>query len=170
MSKTMKHRVVYACFLFLLACSSGNEKTSSAAGGSDLSKFKLSEINGEIIDLAQYNGKTVFINVWATWCKPCIQEMPTIESMQKRLKDENMVVLMASNEEPELIEGFIGRHAYDFRYVRLVNMEALNIQALPTTFIFNTAGKIKFSDSGYRNWDDGNNIKLINNIINDHEE
>ncbi len=166
----MRHRVVYACFLFLLACSSGKEKTLSAGGGSDLSKFKLSEINGEIIDLAQYSGKTVFINVWATWCKPCIQEMPTIEFMQKRLTDENMVVLMASNEEPEQIEGFIARHAYDFRYVRLENMEALNIQALPTTFIFNRNGKRKFSEPGYRNWDDGDNIKLIINIINDHEE
>jgi thiol-disulfide isomerase/thioredoxin len=129
---------------------------------------KLKELNGTPVDLSEYNGKTVFINFWATWCKPCIQEMPTIAEVQKLKGD--VVFLLASNEDPSQIEKFMKRHDYDFHYVHLENMEALKIPALPTTFIFNPEGKLKFAEAGLRMWDDPANIELINSITNDDEK
>ena len=63
---------------------------------------------------------------------------------------------------------FQDKHSYDFNYVRVENLEELNIQALPTTYIFNPAGKLEFSEAGYRTWDAADNIEMISKIIN-HE-
>lgn len=158
----MRQKLPYLFLLVLLACSGGKE--------TDIAKIKLKELNDQPIDFAQYEGKTVFVNFWATWCKPCIQEMPTIENAQNDLKNENVIFLFASNEDLDQIVAFKKRRAYNFHYVLLENMEELRIQSLPTTFIFNSEGKLKFSETGYRKWDDPDNIELITKIINDHEK
>lgn len=158
----MKRKYCILLFFLLSGCS-GNKD-------SEISGIELRELNGQVIDLTKYEGKTVFINFWATWCKPCIQEMPTIASAQEKLQNDNVVFLLASNEEPDQIEKFMKRHQYDFHYVHLENMEALNIQALPTTFIYNAEGQLKFSETGFRMWDEQENIDLITKIVNDNEK
>jgi thiol-disulfide isomerase/thioredoxin len=159
--KFLTMKVISVLFLLvLLGCSSNIDR--------DLYKVQLKELSGSPIDLSQYDGRTVFINFWATWCKPCIQEMPTIDEAQKLSQD--VVFLIASNEDPDQIEKFIKRHDYNFHYVHLENMEALKIQALPTTFIFNSEGELKFSETGFRMWNDPANIELINSITNNHEK
>lgn len=153
-------KISYLLLLGILGCAGSTER--------DINKVQLTELDGTPIDMSQYNGKTVFINFWATWCKPCIQEMPTIAEAQKLNND--VVFLLASNEEPDQIEKFIKRRDYQFHYVHLENMESLNIQALPTTFIYNQEGKLKFSETGFRKWNDPANIELITSITNDHEK
>jgi len=165
------HKFLYLFCLGLLACTGGKrDQSGSTVREADIANVKLKELDDQPLDLMQHKGKTVFINFWATWCKPCIQEMPTIESLQVKLKDEKVIFLLASNEDPEQIEKFIKNHSYKFHYVHLENMEALKIQALPTTFIYDTEGKLKFSETGYRKWDDPENIELITKIINEHEK
>lgn len=162
----MKHKFIYLILIVLSACSGNSSDSKDAIAITDI---KLKELNDQPIDITQYEGKTVFINFWATWCKPCIQEMPTIASAQEKFKNENVVFLLASNEEPDQIESFIKNHTYNFQYICVENMEALNIQALPTTFIFDSEGRLKFSENGFRVWDDPENIELITKIINDHD-
>ncbi len=126
-----------------------------------IDKIRLTDLNGQSIHLKQYQGKTIFINFWATWCKPCIQEMPSIKEMQNSLQNENIIFLMASNESPEQIEEFASTHDYKFNFVRIENSEEMNVQALPTTFIFNPEGNLVFSETGSREWNEQNNIDLI---------
>lgn len=96
-------------FLFgLLGCTGGSKiESASTVSEADIAKVKLKELDDQTIELSQYEGKTVFINFRATWCKPCIQEMPTIESARNVLKNENVIFLLASNEDPDEIEKFI---------------------------------------------------------------
>lgn len=131
----------------------------------EMDKLKLTDLNGKSIDLQPYHGKTVFINFWATWCKPCLQEMPSIQKLQGILKNENIVFLFASDESAGQIVDFKSQYSYNFNYVSVQNLTELNIMALPTTFIFNPEGKLVFNESGSRQWDDKNNIDLILNII-----
>ena len=135
--------------------------TSCKRKTSDLEKLELKDLSGTRIDLSSYGGKIVFVNFWATWCKPCIQEMPTIAKAQEALKDENVVFLFPSNESVELIRGFKEKRSFDFDYLQVTNLEALNIQALPTTMIFNAKGERIFSEAGFRDWSTSENLTLI---------
>lgn len=126
-----------------------------------LDSFQLTTLTGEAIDMNAYAGKTVFINVWATWCKPCVQEMPTIAKAMEQLKGQNVVFLFASNEEVEEIEVFRDRRGFPFDYVQLKNLEALPIEALPATFIFTPDGKLAFGEEGFRDWSAVDNLALI---------
>jgi len=154
-------------FLLFLGCGKAN-KTESRSSDDLISKIMLVDLKGNSVNLSSYKGKAVFINFWATWCKPCILEMPTLVRAQEKFKNANIVFLFASNEEPDQIMKFQDKHSYDFNYVRVENLEELNIQALPTTYIFNPAGKLEFSEAGYRTWDAADNIEMISKIIN-HE-
>jgi thiol-disulfide isomerase/thioredoxin len=152
--------------LLLIGCSSKKKQSGMVS----LEDVKLSTLSGERIDMDEFENKTVFINFWATWCGPCIKEMPTIASAQAMLNDKDVVFLMASNEDADIIQRFSKKLTYDFRYAKLENMEDLKILALPTTFIFDPSGQLKFSESGYRMWDEPANIDLISKIQNQREE
>jgi thiol-disulfide isomerase/thioredoxin len=141
--------------LLLISCSTSEKKEI------DLSSFRLKTLEGNDINMSQYQGKRVFINVWATWCKPCVQEMPTIARAMKELSDSGVVFLFASPEEVEDITGFRDRRGFPFDYVRLLNLEALSINALPTTFIFDADGKMVFGEEGFRDWSTPENLERI---------
>jgi thiol-disulfide isomerase/thioredoxin len=163
------HKLILIVLVLLASCKEKESATNKnkpelkTKVESEFDKIKLTELDGKAIDLYQYEGKTIFINFWATWCGPCIQEMPSIQKAKSSLKDENIVFLFASNEEVEAIEAFKKKQSYDFHYVRVENLEQLNIMALPTTYIFNPNKKLVFSEMGYRKWDSKNNINLIIN-------
>ncbi len=127
----------------------------------EIGKIALKDLNDHVINLKEYKGKIIFINFWATWCKPCLEEMPSIQKAQEILKDKNIVFLFASDELAEQIENFKSEYDYNFNYVRTENLAELNILALPTTFIFDIHGKLVFNEMGYRKWDDKTNIDLI---------
>ncbi len=158
----MKHIYIFFLIGLLTQCSIDKKSDSN-----DWDAIVLTDLSGKTLSLDSYKGKTVFINFWATWCKPCIQEMPTLAIAQEKFKNDNIVFLFASNEESDQIEKFQKKHSYDFHYVRVENFEELNIHALPTTYIFNSEGKLKFSESGFRTWDSAENIELISNIVNE---
>lgn len=161
--------LAFILFIILLGCNKKPEQTEASPDQNITGRIELADMNRQPIDLNQYRGSTVFINFWATWCKPCLAEMPSIERAQAILKDENITFLLASNEESSRIENFKAKSKLKLNYVQAQNIEALNIQALPTTFIIDPNGKLVFSEAGYRQWDEPENIKLISEIINNDE-
>ena len=163
--------ILIILFIGIIGC---NNRTSEKQNASsevirEIDKIRLTDLNGQPHSLKQYPGKTIFINFWATWCKPCIQEMPSIKEMQNILQNENIIFLMASNESPEQIEEFTNTRDYKFNFVRIENSEEMNVQALPTTFIFNKKGELVFSETGFRKWNEKNNIDLILKIAKENE-
>lgn len=148
----MLKRILFIGLIAVLGCSLPK---------SDIDTIELTQLDGTKIQWTELKGKRVFVNFWATWCKPCIQEMPTIAKAQAELQDSPIVFLFASNESIDLIEGFKAKRPFNFHYVQAQNMEALNIQALPTTFIFDENGKLVFSEAGYRDWSTTENLTLI---------
>ena len=93
-------KIVVVWVLGLLACNGGEENKSVSYSGNNrpINKISLKDLNEQIIDLGAYKGKTIFVNFWATWCKPCIAEMASIEKAQNILRKENVVFLIASSE------------------------------------------------------------------------
>ena len=163
-------RISLLFLIIISACKNANETKEASKEQKEVSQQKipiaqihLSDLKDQPIDLGKYKGKTIFINFWATWCKPCREEMPSIQEAMKILKDEKIEFLFASDETTEQIEEFKAAHEYSFNYVKVESLSELNIMGLPTTIIFNSSGKLIFSEMGYRKWDDRGNIDLILN-------
>lgn len=165
----MKMNSLVAIFILIVfrGCSSGEKENpnSSSELVRDIDKIKLTDINGQAISLQQYEGKTIFINFWATWCKPCVKEMPSIHEAQNAFEGKDIIFFLASDENPEQIREFSASHDYKFNYVRIQNPEEINVQTLPTTFIFNNAGDKVFMETGARRWNEKNSIDTILKII-----
>ncbi len=156
--------LVFALF-FVVSCKDADQKQdeNQSKPGITLSSIHLKSLDGASFNLDQYKGKTVFLNFWATWCKPCLQEMPSINKAIEKINNRDIVFLFASDESAEQIENFKNKNDFNFNYVKAGNMEELNIMALPTTFIFDKSGNMVFNEMGYRKWDEKENIDLILN-------
>ncbi|UII31789.1 TlpA family protein disulfide reductase [Fulvivirga ulvae] len=158
--------IVIVALATINCTSSTTTETASADTGSIMSDMKLKTLDGKELKLDQYRGKALLINFWATWCRPCIKEMPSIEKAKDALKDENIEFLLVSNETRGQIKSFVRSHRYDFNYAQLdMPLARLNIQGLPTTFIINPQGEIVFNEVGARDWNSKESIQLIKDAI-----
>ena len=137
----------------LVGCSNINNKEQVATDKSFAEKIEVADLNGNKINLSDYNGKRIILNIWATWCKPCIQEMPSLEVMQQNLPVDKYVLLLASAEEVGKIKKLKDRNSYQLQFVQLqTSQESLGIYSLPTTFIIDENGELLVTENGMRDW------------------
>ncbi len=152
----MKHLsalILSASILFLLSCSTKETTTTDQLPEKLVDRIQLVDMDGNAIDLGQYRGKTIFLNYWATWCKPCIAEMPDIDECAKILADEDFVFLAASDEKIDKISSFLQESNYSFTIVHSKrSVFDMDIMALPTTMIINKEGEIVYNEVGARKW------------------
>ncbi len=168
---TKRHAIIVALLIWITGCNEGMQDTPrlSAKSAREIDKIELTDLKGQPLEFNQYQGKTIFINFWATWCKPCIQEMPSIAGAQNILLKENIIFLLASGESVQQIEEFSSTNKFKFNYVKIENSEEMNVQALPTTFIYNKKGNLVFSETGARKWDEKKNIDMIIKILQEND-
>ncbi len=162
---TLIYKIAVMLLIGIAGCKGKDKPDISNSFESEIDSIHLKNLDNSPIDLGQYHGKAVFINFWATWCRPCLEEMPSIQAAMNKLKNESIIFLFASDEASDEIENFKTSHNYNFNYVKVENLEELNIMTLPTTYIISPKGKLVFSEMGYRKWDDKQNIDLILNIV-----
>lgn len=126
----------------------------------DSSTFE--DLEGNPIRLADYKGKKVLLNFWATWCRPCIEEMPALLQAEAILKDDNYVFLLASDQSIDKIKAFKEKKGFEFTYLKFNGaMSDFQIDALPTTFIYNEEGKSVHRIDGATIWNDPEIIKML---------
>ena len=153
----------FGCFILLLAvlsgCQNNSIKDDSSESNDDtmpeklVDRILLTDLEGNEILLERFKGKTIFLNFWATWCRPCLAEMPDIENASKILEQENYVFLAASDEDLSKINEFVTKYDYSFQFVHLErSVFDLDIMALPTTMIIDKNGEIIYNEVGARDW------------------
>lgn len=110
--------------------------------------FTLKTLDGKAVSLSDYQGKKVFLNFWATWCKPCIDEMPDLETLQNKRGEEVAVVAVnftSSEKSTDAVKNFAEKHQITFPI--LIDEKGMNaryeILTYPTTFLINESGIIK---------------------------
>ncbi len=112
------------------------------------------DLDGKPVHLSDFKGKRVLLNYWATWCRPCIEEMPSLLNAQEVLGAENYVFLLASDQSLEKIKAFKEKKQYDFTFLKFTGSLAdMQINALPATFIYNESGKFMKRIDGATEWD-----------------
>ncbi|MDR2700945.1 MAG: TlpA family protein disulfide reductase [Spirochaetaceae bacterium] len=119
--------------------------------------FSLPLLNGGSAALSAYKGKVVVLNFWATWCQPCRDEMPSMETFYKRFKSRGLEILAVDGgEDAATVLQFIRNNGYTFP-VLLDRDNKVNslygIRAIPTTFILDREGKIIGQIMGSARWD-----------------
>ena len=138
----MKNLIFISCFILFLGCNlsvSRNEKFSDIV--SLQLKTSFVDLKNKKVDLTSYEGKKIVINHWATWCGPCIKEMPGIERAQKILKNYDYIFLLVSDEKVSKISEFKNDNKYEFNFLKSVRSnETLGIYSLPTSYIFDENG------------------------------
>ena len=72
---------------------------------------------GQTVRLSDYRGQKVLLNFWATWCGPCIREVPDLSQMQRELAEHNFVILAVSAEDPRTVQRFAKQHGIDYPVV-----------------------------------------------------
>ena len=115
--------------------------------------FTLSALDGTSVSLADLKGKVVVINFWATWCPPCREEMPQIETLwQSYQKAEDTVFLIASvDQDKNLVKPYIADNQYTFPvYYAGLAAQTYQVMSIPTTFVIDKKGMVQFVHVGYR--------------------
>lgn len=111
---------------------------------------------GKVLQLSTLKGKVVFINFWATWCPPCIHELPSIDQLKQSLKDNNDIVflLVDVDGDMEKSSAFMAENKYDLPlYIAEGDIPAEFLgQSIPTTVILDKAGKIVERLEGSRDY------------------
>ena len=126
-----------------------------------LEKIKMTDLKGKPFSLHQLAGKPVFLNFWATWCRPCVSEMQSIEEVSRQFKDE-IVFLSVSPEDIAKIKAFQQDQKFSFDLAQL-NIDFIDayVIALPTTLLINRKGELVAEEEGLRIWTQPNNLEKL---------
>ncbi len=150
-----------------VGCQSASEKqTEESLPESLVDRIQMEDLDGKEIKLADLRGKTIFLNYWATWCRPCLAEMPDLDKAARILTEENFVFLAASDEGIDKIKKFAAKYDYSFQFVHLKNsVFDLDIMALPTTMVIDETGKIVYNEVGARDWSNEKELENLRNLV-----
>jgi peroxiredoxin len=107
--------------------------------------FTLADLQGKPWHLQDLRGKVVLVNFWATWCPPCRKEMPDLDALYSKYKDQGFVVLAISDEETAKVAPYITEHKISYPVLldpgRKVN-DAFIVEGIPKSFVYDRGGKM----------------------------
>ncbi len=125
-------------------------------------------INTPNLSLQDTKGKVLFINFWATWCPPCIAEMPDLQDLHDRYKsNKDIVFAFVSGEKKSVINNFLTKKNYSLPVLQQTSEvpEELAHRSIPTTFIINKNGKIVLHKTGAANWNGKTVTKILDQLL-----
>jgi cytochrome c biogenesis protein CcmG/thiol:disulfide interchange protein DsbE len=137
--------------------------------GDSAPDFTVRTDSGLTVSSSDFGGKVLVLNFWATWCPPCVDEMPSLDEFQKRFKDEGVVVLGVSvDEDEELYRGFLEKHGVSFHTARdpeaRISAEYGTFR-YPETYIIDSSGAVTQKIVGPTVWTDERMISYIRSLL-----
>ena len=134
--------------------------------------FTLPDLNGINHTLSNYKGKVVFLNIWATWCQPCKDEMPSMEKLHQRFKDKDFVMLAVSIDKDgkKAVEPFMKEYKLTFPALldsAGTTSKLYETTGVPETFIIDKKGIVIHKVIGPRDWSVDSIFGVFEKIISD---
>ena len=128
--------------------------------------LKLLDAEGNTLSLEALRGKVIFMNMWATWCPPCIAEMPSIDELHEEMGDEVAFVMLSLDKDFEKAKAFDKRKGYNLPlYAPVGNLpEMYHSSAIPTTYVIDADGNLALTHKGMADYSDQEFIDFLNSL------
>ncbi|MNK13347.1 Thiol-disulfide oxidoreductase ResA [compost metagenome] len=130
--------------------------------------LKFKDQTGKVVTLNELKGKIVFLNFWATWCPPCLAEMPSINKLYEKHKDNKDVVfiLLDADSNFEKANGYMNARKYTMPVYQMASNvpEQIFAGSLPTTIVFDKQGRLSFKHEGAANYNSNKFVEFIEKL------
>jgi peroxiredoxin len=135
-------------------------------------EFKVTALDGGRLSLADLKGKVVFLNLWATWCGPCKEEMPAMERLWQRYRGQGLVVIALSMDSggAKIVKPYIEQAKYTYPVGLDPKMEIAQLygaHSVPSTFIIDRNGALRAIALGPRVWDGRASFAFFDALLKD---
>lgn len=128
---------------FITAMATKHRPVSRDAAAFNTAGAQLLDVSNKALDFSEFKGKVVFVNNWASWCAPCIAEMPSIQVLKNKLEGEDVVFVMVSfDQNPEKSKSFIKKRNFDFDIYFPGEDYPYPTASIPATFILDKSGEV----------------------------
>ncbi|HSB30431.1 MAG TPA: TlpA disulfide reductase family protein [Candidatus Sulfobium mesophilum] len=132
-------------------------------------EFSLKDLSGRPVTLSSLKGKVVLLNFWATWCPPCISEMPVFNKLYKEMRGRGLeIVAISADRSESYVRDFVSKHSLDLRVLfdadRSVTKQ-YKVFSMPTTFLIDKNGVIVEKFFGEYDWTDQEIKKKIEKLL-----
>ncbi|MFP5354210.1 MAG: peroxiredoxin family protein [Gemmatimonadota bacterium] len=151
----------------------GGGALSQVRVGAPAPEFRAATLDGSarIKSIADYKGEVVLINLWATWCGPCVIEMPSIQRLYDRYRDAGLKVVAVAVDDPgyeQRILDFVAEHKLTFEVLHEGTGKieaAFQTQGIPATFLIGRDGRIRKLNLGAADWDSPANRAVVAQLL-----
>jgi len=131
--------------------------------------LRLADPSGTVHDLSALAGSVVVVTFWATWCSPCLTEMPGMQRLLDSFSDQPFRILAINDSEPRRrVERMVERLGVDFTVLLDANgsaMSAWGIKVLPTSFVVDQAGRVRYRVVGPYDWDGETGRQVVEDLL-----
>lgn len=128
--------------------------------------WNLVDLEGKPVNFKQSIGEVAVVNLWATWCPPCIAEMPSFQKLYREYGDK-VDFYFVSSEDTDKLQLFLNKRNYSLPVYRPLSLapEKMQSRSLPTTYVISRSGKIAVDKEGSANWNDSGFKELLDQLL-----
>ena len=119
--------------------------------GMDAPNFELVDADGKMVKLSDYRGKVVFLDFWATWCRPCLRQVPAHQKLQDQFKKDNVVFLYVSTDKnADNWRNYVKKETFPGKHLlgNTKMVDKYKVETLPYSLLIDTEGKIVWHHTG----------------------
>ncbi len=126
----------------------------------------LEDMEGNTVNLADYSGRTIFVNFWATWCPPCRAEMPSMQELYNSY-GEKLPIFLVTSEQRSKVVNYLTESGFDLPvyFQKSQAMGLFDVHSYPTSLLISESGEVLVNKKGAANWNSGDFRKKLDAIL-----